>query len=597
MTFQQYLSIALLCSMMALFVWGRFRYDVTAIIALLAGMALGLVSPEQAFLGFSDDIVIIVGSALVLSAAVQRSGLIEKAVAWAGRWLARTGSQLLVLTASVGLASGLIKNIGALAMLMPAAGQLGRKSGTNPSRFLMPMSFAALLGGLTTLVGTSPNIIVSRVREQMIGKPFAMFDYLPTGLGLLVIGLVFLRLCYRLLPADRRAAATMGEALDIADYTIEARVREESPVVGNTVAAFLREHDGEVEVTAVLRHGLSGEVRPDLVLVEDDVLILAGDPDALERAVAAGGLDPSGHGSDGDEDAREHTARARDHVGVIEGVVTSRSALAGSSASRLMLRERMGLRLVAISREGESLRAKPASILMQPGDVIVLQGVLSAMPGRLRQLGVLPLAQRQIALGATRKGWLAVAILAAAMLATASGLVPVAAAFFAGAGLVVITGALPVDDAYEAVEWPILIMLGALIPVSGTLQSTGASDVMATSLAALARDMPPWGAVALVLAASMAVTPFLNNAATVLVMAPISAVFAGDLGYRPDAFLMATAIGAGCDFLTPIGHQCNTLVMGPGGYRFGDYARLGAPLSLLVLVLGTPLIIHFWPLR
>ncbi|AOR77183.1 TrkA domain-containing protein [Sphingomonas sp. LH128] len=597
MTFQQYLSIALLCSMMALFIWGRFRYDVTAVIALLAGLALGLVSPEKAFAGFADDIVIIVGSALVLSAAVQRSGLIEKAVAWAGRWLGRTGSQLLVLTASVGLASGLIKNIGALAMLMPAAGQLGRKSGTNPSRFLMPMSFAALLGGLTTLVGTSPNIIVSRVREQMTGEPFAMFDYLPTGLGLLAIGLVFLRLCYRLLPADRRAVATMGEALDIADYTIEARVREDAPVVGNTVAAFLREHDGEVDVTAVLRHGLSGEVRPDLVLVEDDVLILAGEPDALERAVAAGGLDPSGRDADDDGAESEHTARARDDVGVIEGVVTARSALAGSSASRLMLRERMGLRLVAISREGESLRAKPASILMQPGDVIVLQGALSAMPGRLRQLGVLPLAQRQIALGATRKGWLAVGILAAAMLATATGLVPVAAAFFAGAGLVVITGALSVDDAYEAVEWPILIMLGALIPVSGTLQSTGASDVMATGLAALARDMPPWGAVALVLAASMAVTPFLNNAATVLVMAPISAVFAGDLGYRPDAFLMATAIGAGCDFLTPIGHQCNTLVMGPGGYRFGDYARLGAPLSLLVLVLGTPLIIHFWPLR
>ncbi|PNU02771.1 SLC13 family permease [Novosphingobium guangzhouense] len=595
MSFQQYLSLALLCGMMVLFIWGRFRYDVTAVIALLAGMALGLVSPEKAFLGFSDDIVIIVGSALVLSAAVQRSGLIEKAVAWAGQWLKGTGSQLLVLSASVGIASGLIKNIGALAMLMPAAGQLGRKSGTNPSRFLMPMSFAALLGGLTTLVGTSPNIIVSRVREQMVGEPFAMFDYLPTGLGLLAIGLVFLRLCYRLLPADRRAAATMGEALDIADYTIEARVREESHLAGNTVASFVKEHDGDVEVTAVLRHGLSGEVRPDLVLVVDDVLILAGDPDALERAVAAGELDASGHRTDDEDD--EHTERARDNVGVIEGVVTARSALAGSSASRLMLRERMGLRLVAISREGESLRAKPASVLMQPGDVIVLQGALSAMPGRLRQLGVLPLAQRQIALGATRKGWLAVGILAAAMLATATGLVPVAAAFFAGAGLVVLTGALPVDDAYEAVEWPILIMLGALIPVSGTLQSTGASEVMATGLAELARGMPPWGAVALVLAASMAVTPFLNNAATVLVMAPISAVFAHDLGYRPDAFLMATAIGAGCDFLTPIGHQCNTLVMGPGGYRFGDYARLGAPLSLLVLVLGTPLIMYFWPLR
>jgi len=589
MTTPQYLSLALLAGMMGLFIWGRFRYDVTALIALIAAMALGLVKPKDAFTGFSDDIVIIVASALVLSAAVQRSGLIEKGVARVGDRLQRTGSQLVVLTASVGFASGFIKNIGALAMLMPAAAQLGRRSDTNPSRFLMPMSFAALLGGLMTLVGTSPNIIVSRVRKEMIGEPFAMFDFLPTGLALLIAGLVFLRLGYRLLPADRRAAATMGEALDISDYTIEARLPEASPLAGQTVRAVLADLADDVAITAVLRRGLTGDVRPDLVLEAGDVLILAGDPDALERAAATAHLVIDGTGDDGPV--------AQDGIGVIETVVTARSALAGSSAHRLLLAERMGLRLVAIAREGERLRTKPGSTVLQAGDVIVLQGLLTAMPGRLRQLGLLPLAPRALTLGVQRKGWLALAILAAAMVATATGLVPVAAAFFAGAALVVITGALPADEAYEAIEWPILVMLGALIPVSSTLQTTGASQVLATTLASLARDMPPWGAVALVLAASMAVTPFLNNAATVLVMAPIAAVFAKDLGYRPDAFLMATAIGAGCDFLTPIGHQCNTLVMGPGGYRFSDYARLGAPLSVLVLLLGPPLILWTWPLH
>ncbi|MFD2579429.1 SLC13 family permease [Novosphingobium colocasiae] len=538
--------------------------------------------------GFSDDIVIIVGSALVLSAAVQRSGLIERALALGERWLRRPGSQQFALTATVGVASGLIKNIGALAMLMPAAAQLARKSGTNPSRFYMPMSFAALLGGLTTLVGTSPNIIVSRVREEMTGKPFHMFDYLPTGLGLLVIGLIFLRFAHRLLPPDRRAAATIGEALNISDYTTEATVLEGSSPVGITIAKFIAECDNEVEVNALLRRGLRSEPSTDTVIAAGDVLILSCDPDALERAIAGAGL--TLHNPDENEETGHE-----DGVGIIEGVVTVRSALAGSTAARLSLRERMGLRLVAVSREGQRLRNKPSAILLQPGDVVVLQGLLEAMPSRLAQLGVLPLAERTIRLGQARKGWQALAILAAAMLATALGLVPVATAFFAGAGLVVLTGALPVDDAYEAVEWPILIMLGALIPVSGTLQSTGASDVMATELARLASHLPPWGAVMLVLAASMAVTPFLNNAATVLVMAPIAAVFAKDLGYQPDAFLMATAIGAGCDFLTPIGHQCNTLVMGPGGYRFGDYARLGAPLSLLVLLLGTPLIMAVWP--
>jgi di/tricarboxylate transporter len=228
--------------------------------------------------------------------------------------------------------------------------------------------------------------------------------------------------------------------------------------------------------------------------------------------------------------------------------------------------------------------------------VIVLQGPLELLPQRISQLGALPLAERPIRLGNARKGWLAVAILAAAMISTAAGLVPVALAFFAAAGLVVITGALPLGEAYDSIEWPILIMLAALIPVSSSLQTTGASDVIATNLAALAKTLPSWGAVALILVVAMAVTPFLNNAATVLVMAPIAAVFAHDLGYRPEAFLIATAVGAGCDFLTPIGHQCNTLVLGPGGYKFTDYARLGAPLSLLVVLVGTPLILWTWPL-
>ena len=228
--------------------------------------------------------------------------------------------------------------------------------------------------------------------------------------------------------------------------------------------------------------------------------------------------------------------------------------------------------------------------------MIVLQGPLELLPERLRDLGCLPLAERALRLGTSaRRGLLPIVILAAAMAATAAGLVPVAVAFFAAAGLVVITGALPVREAYSHIEWPILIMLGALIPVSDSLRTTGATVLIGDQLSALASVLPPWGAVMLIMGAAMAVTPFLNNAATVLVMAPIAATFASGLGYRPEPFLMATAVGAGCDFLTPIGHQCNTLVMGPGGYRFSDYARLGAPLSVLVLLAGTPLILWFWP--
>jgi len=590
MTLQQWLSVGTLAGMMAMFLWGRFRYDITAIIALLAALALGIVKPGDAFKGFSDDIVLIVGSALVMSAAVQRSGAIEMATSYVARHVQSVRSQLLVLASSVGIASALIKNVGALAMLMPAAVQMAKKNEASPSVYLMPMSFASLLGGLMTLVGTSPNIIVSRVRENMTGKPFEMFDYLPTGLGLLIVGLVFLRFGYRLLPQDRRAAVTLGETLNISGYVTQATLVQGSVPIGETIEEFLARHEDEISVSSVLRGDMAGTVQPTTHLCEGDVLILSGTPDALERVVVKDKLALAGEGKEGGA-----PFRASD-IGVIEAVIPNNSALVGRTARRLLMRERLGVNLIAISRAGEDLTSKPGQIVLRGGDVIVLQGPLDILPERLAQFGALPLAERPIRLGNARQSWLPLAILAAAMAATATGLVPVSIAFFAAAGLVVITGALPADEAYDAIDWPILILLAALIPVSGSLQTTGASDVIATHLAGFARTLPSWGAVALILTVAIAVTPFLNNAATVLVMAPIAAVFANDLGYRPEAFLIATAIGAGCDFLTPIGHQCNTLVLGPGGYRFGDYARLGAPLSLLVVLVGTPLILWTWPL-
>lgn len=591
MTTPQWMSIGTLIGMMALFIWGRFRYDVTACIALMVALGLGIVAPEDAFKGFSDDIVIIVGSALVLSAAVQRSGIIEIALSLVSKYVRRVRSQLLLLTASVGIASGLVKNVGALAMLMPAALQMAKKNDTSPSVFLMPMAFASLLGGLMTLVGTSPNIIVSRVREDMTGQPFGMFDYFPTGFGLFLVGLLFLRFGYRLLPRDRRATAGLDEALDVTGYVTEATIAEGSPAIGETISGFMRRHEGEVSIKTLLREGKNKRVSPNARLRANDILLLGGQPDALERAIANDRLTLEG------EDREIPEGSERDEVGVIEAVINADSILVGQTAARLLLQERYGVNLIAISRADERLTKQIGAVPLRVGDVIVLQGPLPLLPERLSQLGALPLAERALRLGASKRSWLPILILAIAMTATAAGAVPVAVAFFAAAGMVVLTGALPVREAYGSVEWPILVMLGALIPVSDSLRTSGASDILASGLSDVAASLPPWGAVALILVAAMAVTPFLNNAATVLVMAPIAAVFAKDLGYRPEAFLIATAVGAGCDFLTPIGHQCNTLVLGPGGYRFSDYARLGAPLSLLVVIVGTPLIMMFWPLQ
>lgn len=588
MTLPQMLSIAVLLGMMAMFLWGKFRYDLVAVMALIAAVAAGLVKPADAFRGFSDDIVIIVGSALVLSGAVQRSGVIERVMRSLQKRVTRVRSQLLLLAASVGFASALVKNIGALAMLMPAAFQMAKKSNASPSAFLMPMAFASLLGGLITLIGTSPNIIVSRVREDMTGEPFGMFDYAPVGIGLTLAGLLFLRFGYRLLPIDRRAAPTMGEALDIHDYATEAKIVEQSAAAGESVGEFLARHEHEVAITMFLRDGVRVTPLPSTVLREGDILILGGTPDTLERVIARDKLDFVGTSEAPESPEGEE-------IGVIEAVVSAGSPLVGRSAGSMMLRQRYGLNLIAVSRQGERIVRRMPEVVFRAGDVIVLQGPLGVLPETLNELGALPLAERTLRLGSVRKELLPLAILAVAMAATASGYVPVTIAFFAAAAAVVLTGALPVREAYGHVEWPILIMLGALIPVSDTLRSTGVTQIVGEWLSATAASLPPWGAVALILAAAMAVTPFLNNAATVLVMAPIAATFATDLGYRPEAFLMATAVGAGCDFLTPIGHQCNTLVMGPGGYRFSDYARLGAPLSLLVLVAGTPLILWVWP--
>ncbi|MEA3016682.1 MAG: hypothetical protein QOI38_1404 [Sphingomonadales bacterium] len=590
MTTPQILSFAVLAAMMALFVWGRIRYDMVAILALLAAVLVGIVSPDDAFSGFSDDIVIIVGSALVMSAAIERSGVVEALLARVTNRTQKVGTQLITIVGSVTILSAMVKNIGALAMMMPAAFQMAKKSDASPSCFLMPMAFGSLLGGLITLVGTSPNIIVSRVREQMTGEPFAMFDYAPVGLGLSAAGLLFLRFGYRLLPAGRRAAPTMGEALDIEDYATEAQVPPDSPAEGKTVAELRAMTDDEIEVTGLHR----GEVRrtvplPDALIRAGDVLILKGEPEALERAIAAAGLELEGH--------HRESAAGSSNVGVIEAVIERGSPLAGEAAGRMALHARHGVNLIAVSRRGERITERLRDILLCPGDVIVLQGPLDTLPERLRDLGCLPLAERELRLGNARRGLVPVAILGGAMALTAIGWVPVALAFFGAAALTMLAGALPARDAYRAIEWPILIMIGALIPVADALRTTGGSELIGAWLSAASISLPPWGAVALIMVAAMAVTPFLNNAATVLVMAPIAATFAGDLGYRPEAFLMATAVGAGCDFLTPIGHQCNTLVMGPGGYRFGDYARLGAPLSLLVVVVGVPLILAVWPLR
>lgn len=590
MTTSQILSFAVIALMMAAFVWGRYRYDLVAAGALLLAMATGVVSYEDAFTGFSDDIVIIVGSALLVSAGVARSGIMELAIKRYAPNLSGVRSQLALLVVTVTVLSAFVKNIGALAIMIPIAFQFARRSNVSPSAFLMPMSFGALLGGLMTQVGTSPNIVVSRVREELTGTSFTMFDFTPVGAALSLAGVIFLVLFYWLVPQRERSSASLHEAIDIKNYMAEARVVADSTVLGKTVADLMKLSGGEAIVTSILRdRTLRMTPLPDVVLKDGDILLIEGDPGALDRLVSQGKLSVTGSGARDKGDSGEVIA--------IEAVIGESSPLIGWTAQRLALYDRFNVNLLAVSRRGERLDRRLGEIELRLGDVILLQGSATALPALLRELGCLPLAERSILLGHARRGLVPVVILALAMGATALGVLPVPVAFFAAAVAMVLFKVIPVREVYQAIDGPILVMLAALIPVSDSLRKTGATDVIATQLATIGAGLPGAGALTLILVAAMAVTPFLNNAATVLVMAPIAAEFATGLGYRPEAFLMAVAIGAGCDFLTPIGHQCNTLVMGPGGYRFSDYPRLGLPLSLLVVLVAVPLLMVVWPLN
>ena len=590
MTTQQILAFSVIAVMMAVFIWDRFRYDVVACCALVVAVTVGIVPVDQAFSGFSDDIVIIVGSALVVSAGVARSGIVDMAIKKFFPNLNTLHTQLALLMIVVAVLSAFIKNIGALAIMMPVAFQFARKSGASPSKYLMPMAFAALLGGLMTQIGTSPNIVVSRIRQELTGESFTMFDFTPMGAILAFVGITFLLFFHWLVPSRTKQNDSLEEAVEITNYTSEVMITPLSTVLEKTVAELLKIGDGEVIANAVLRGPSRMAPFPDLILRENDVVLLEGPSKALDRMVSGGRLQLSGK-------PLMENGQAQADVISIEAIITQDSPLKGLSAKELALSYTRGVNLLAISRHGERLKQRLGTITLMAGDVIVLQGSRKNMPTVMQDFSLLPLAQREVLLGTRRQAFIPLIILALAMGTTAVGLAPVPVAFFAAALGMVVFRAIPLTDFYKSVDGPILVMLAALIPVSDSLRTSGGSELIAGWLGQAAATLPAWGAIGLILITAMAVTPFLNNAATVLVMGPIAASFATNLGFRPEPFLMAVAIGAGCDFPTPVGHQCNTLVFGPGGYKFSDYPRLGLPLSFLIIVVSVPALLYIWPVN
>ena len=587
MTTEQGLAFALMGGAVILFIWGKLRYDLVAILALVTGVLVGVIPQDKMFDGFANDLIWIIASVLVISAAIARSGLIERAFVPLTGTLGRTWLQIPVFAGTVMLLSMMTKNIGALAIMMPMAAQTARKAGVPVSRLLMPMAFASLLGGLVTLVGTSPNIIVSGVRQSLLGEPYAFFDFAPVGLGICAAGFVFLIVSQFFIRMDRTAPPSVEEALEAARYVTEFTIPDDSEWIGKPFSELDALGTDAMDVVSIVGTPQKGRPAAAYLLKAGDHVIAEGEEAALEKFAAAAKLPLAGERHRSQEEAG-------DAVKVIEGVIAQDSSLVGMTPAHARLHKRFGLSLLAVSREGAHLSQELRAIALRAGDVVIFKADEGAIAEAFADLRILPLSERSLALGVKRFGYAPVLALGAAILAIGMGWLPTHVALATAAVLILLLRVMSMTEAYRAIDGSLLVLLAALIPISAAIEKTGGAALIAGPLAALLGPLPPYMAVAALIVFAMAVTPFLNNAATVLIMAPIAAAVATDLKVQPDAYLMAVAIGAACDFLTPIGHQCNTLVMGPGGYRFGDYWRLGLPLSILVVLVATPLIMMVW---
>jgi di/tricarboxylate transporter len=609
MTGDQWLISTLLLATVALFLWGRWRHDMVALAALLACVIAGLIEPQLAFSGFGHPAVITVACVLVLSRGLQSSGAVD---ALARRLLPAEAGPLVSLAAIVclgALLSGFMNNVGAMALLMPVAIQMARRHDLPPGQVLMPLAFGTILGGMTTMIGTPPNLIVSGFRDESGSGSFGMFDFTPVGLAVAVAGTLFVVFLGRfLVPAREQRAA---RDFDTAAYVTEARVEPEGKADGmrlSELEAGLAE-DG-AQVIGLIRNGVRLMApHPGRQLLADDVLVIEADIESLADLLSRLGLlleatadenDEEGNGeadtdADSSADASTGTSGIED-IGFSELAVLPASPLTGRSAADLQLAARYQINLLAVSREGASAQTRLRNMALRPGDLLLMQGPADAIAEFASDTGCVPLAERELRIPDAGKAWIAGLIMAGAVGGAAFGLLPAAVSFALGVLASMAFNTVPPRHVYTAIDWPVIVLLAALIPVADAMAATGTADLIASFLLASLAQGNAVVALGLVLVVTMFLSDLMNNAATAAVMCPIALGIAGALGVNADTFLMAVAIGASCAFLTPIGHQNNTLILGPGGFRFADFWRLGLPLELIVVAVSLPVLLLVWPL-
>lgn len=594
MSTDQIIVFAVIGVALLLFLWNRIRYDLVALSALLAMVLAGVVDPVEAFAGFGHPAVITVAAVLLISQGLMNAGVVGALSRHLTKIGDRPAVQVGVLSGMVALCSGLMNNVGALALFMPVGIWLARQSGRSPSFLLMPLAFASMCGGALTLIGTPPNIIISAYREQVLGRPYAMFDFLPVGAALTVAGVAFIALLgWRLIP-QREEKGSSVDLFEINSYLTELRVPQGSKFSGETLRALAdaTSNDADFHVTALIRDGAWNRMPSRYSILRDgDILLIEADAENIKTLMDVSGLELAPA-----EESKERSDFNASTLELVEAIVAPNSSIVGQNANMLDLREQGNINILAVARQGRRLRERLDRLRFVEGDILLVQVHEDSMQDDLGELGLLPLASRGLAIGRPQKVWLAAGSFAITIALIAAGVLTAAVGMSLCALFMVLAGLVPLREIYECMEIPVLVLLAAMLPVGMALESTGGSTLIAGTLLSLGDSFSPAVMLTALMAAVILLTNILNNAAAAVLSAPIAISMAKSLAVSPDPFLMAVCLGASCAFITPIAHQSNTLVMAPGGYRFSDYWRMGLPLSILAIAVCVPVILLVWPL-
>ena len=632
MTTDQIAICLIIITTFALFVWGRWRYDIVSLVALfilvLVDKILGdnssqlIEDPSQAFMGFGHPAVLTVATVLIISRALQNSGVVDLITRSVKPFINNQIAHISSLSGVIAILSAFMNNVGALALMLPVTLKTAWEQKRSPSILLMPIAFASILGGMITMIGTPPNIIIANLRkeqqQQILSKAladansqaaaylehlniikesyvpaaFGLFDFTPVGGIIAILGVCFVAFVgWRLVPKENQKAASSDSLFSLDEYVTELRFPKGSSLIGESIGQVNKLTGDKLTLIRYIdKNGKAIAVNPNNKIKENDQFLAMADPSDLKGMMDEYDLRLT-------KEMRYRIDSLKDeNTTFIEVVVSPESPLLGRGRSYLRRRSSNHLILMAVARQDKPIHKRLGKVKFRVGDVLLLQGPEKEFKNIITLLDLLPLAEREIEVGVFSKVSYAILIFTASILLSILSIVPTTVAFVGAILAYIFSGILPIRDLYKNIDWPIIVLLGAMIPLSNALQSTGTTTLIANQVVSLTNGLPTWSIVAFVMIITMFMSDIINNAATAMIMAPISVGIAISMGVSMDPFLMSVAIGASCAFLTPIGHQCNALILGPGGYRFSDYWRMGLPLELIIVIVGTPLILYFWPL-